>query len=130
MNEQVVEQKKKKRKRAKFSYSLQEVKNIHEETLKVAKVTIPSKGYESKLAESNSVGFLQWLKYANDWSQICDNQLEDFVDLFNEAHRKILESGDEKKARIFYSELTAYSALGIAKALSKIKLLLVKIIST
>ena len=95
----------------------------------MAKVTIPTKGYESKIAESNPSGFIKWLKYAFEWNQITEPQFEDFVDLFNEAHRKLLISGAEKRAEVLYYELSNISALGLAKALSKVKLLFVKIIS-
>ena len=123
-----MQKKLKQRKRPRFSYSINEIKNIHQETLKVAKVTVPSKGYDSGIAETNSMGFVKWLKYAHEWSQIGDNQFEKFLEMFNEAHTKVLSSEGGRKAQIFYSELSTLSALGISKALSKIKLLFVKII--
>ena len=112
-----------------MSYSFDEIKNIAQEKAKVAKITVPSKGYDSGIAEVNSNGFIKWLKHAADWGQITETKLKEFIGLFNEAHRKILMAGNEIRAKVFYSELSALSSLGIETALWDIKLELVKILS-
>ena len=95
----------------------------------MASVTIPTKGYDTKIAESNSSGFVKWLKYAHDWKQIQKPIFTEMLKLFNEAHTKVLSSSKQNRPLMFYSELSTLTALGVASALAEIKLLLVKTIS-
>lgn len=103
---------------------------MNHEIAKVARVTIPRKGYESTIAKPDSTGFVNWLKYAFEWKEISEHQFEHLLETFMEAHEKILLSGDNARRDIFYSKISTLSALGIGKALFKIKLEFVKIIST
>ena len=107
-----------------------ELKNMAHETAKIARVTIPRKGYESTIAKSDGTGFVNWLKYASEWNRISEQQFEYYLDLFMEAHEKILLSGNNIRREIFYSKISTLSALGIDKALYKIKLQFVKILGT
>ena len=107
-----------------------DIQNIAQESVKVARVVIPSEGYDSKIAKADKTGFVEWLQYANEWKQISDRQLEEFLDLYNEAHEKILAMEKESLSANFYSKLATWTALGVGKALGKIKLVLIKIIST
>ena len=125
-----VQSKKPKRKIQRLSYTLDEIKNLSQEKVKVARIAIPRKGFESKIAKPNEMGFVEWLKYAYDWAQISEPKYEEYLGLFNEAHRKILMMGNDIRTKIFYLDLSTISALGIEKALWKIKLEFVKIIST
>ena len=109
---------------------MQEIKNIAQETAKVARITVPIKGYDSKIASPDKTGFVVWLKYAYDWNRVSEYIFEEYLELFNEAHQKILLDGNIIRRDIFYSKISTLSALGIDKALWKIKLEFVKIIST
>ena len=127
---QITGPKKRKRQYKRLAYSMDELKNIAQNTAKVAKITVPSKGYESKIASPDKTGFVVWLKYSYDWNRISEPTFIQFLELFNEAHQQILQSGNKIQLEIFYSKLSTWSALGVEKALSKIKLEFIKIIST
>ena len=112
-----------------MSYSLNEIKNIAQETAKVAKITIPKKGYDAIIAKPDKSGFVDWLKYAFEWDMISENTFEHFLYLFMEAHETVLLTENQAKANIFYSKISTLTAFGVDKALPKIKLMFAKITS-
>ena len=128
----VLELKKPRRKRKlsnkkKTTFTEAEVKKLHQQTIKMAKIVIPSKGYDSKMAENNASGFPKWLKNAFEWKQIDETVFFHMITLFSEAQEKIMNI-EPDKTQIFYNKLANYTALGVDKSLSKIKICLIQII--
>lgn len=120
---------KRKRPREKLTYTLPEIQNIAQESVKVARVVIPENGFQNKIATSDKTGFVKWMQYCNEWKQISDHQLEKMIEYYIEAHEKIILSQNNSIAQNFYSKLSSWTALGVEKALGKIQLELIKIIS-
>ena len=119
---------KRKQKQKLLPISGNELLNITQETSKCAQITIPKKGYDTQIAENNATGFVKWLKYAADWQQISFPVFEDMLRLFNEAQQKLIEAEDLTALTQLYAKLSNWTALGVDKALTKIKVVLVETI--